>query len=711
MSKMKHSFPAPAGLSVPAAQEPRKLFSEADIFISPKGDDGAEGSLGAPVKTFEAARAILRGLRAEGRTGTLKIAVMAGEYRINGFKLTDEDSDSQWRVYGDGEVIINGGAALFDGEELNSDEISRLHGDAVHAVRKYDLKKAGLTCDDWDRIYPIGAYANSKQYDSHKEGVSCEVFCDGNRMTLARYPNTDEYLRLDGVFDQGQPFEYPPQNYFHEYGELRNPEPGIYAVSDKVNERIKTWRSHEDIWIFGWFYHDWADSSTPVKKFDTNRRKVYPEYVSKYGARAGAPFFFYNVFEELDAPGEYYIDRENGILYVYPTSENPTVEISVAKEPLLCIENACNVTIDGFVLKCTRSDAIVINGDGCVVENCDIHGVYGNAAKINGTGNTFRLCEISHTGRGGVIVNGGSRDELVPGNNLIENCLFHNWGEVYMTYNPAVGLNGVGNRCAHCEMFDAPHMAIGYGGNDNIVEYNIIRNVVRRSSDAGAIYSGGDWFAYGNIVRYNCFFDVTGDGDQYPFCLYWDDTLSGQTAYGNYIINTGNAGAHIGGGRNNKLFGNVIVNAGEAILYDDRGRDGILNHGWAHASYETPGGGYWRQFGKFRFREGIWAEKYPELKEIHDDFNRIDDPGFQVNPTGAFVSGNIVIQPEKDSVGWIADSVYKYGTVENNPLFKSAEDAGLDGDYMPLPGSAAQKALPDFVKIPVSEIGRKFVRR
>ena len=64
-------------------------------------------------------------------------------------------------------------------------------------------------------------------------------------------------------------------------------------MSQKDNERVRTWKSHDNIWAYGYFFWDWADSSTPVT-FDTEHRRFYPIFVSMYGARAGALYYFYN---------------------------------------------------------------------------------------------------------------------------------------------------------------------------------------------------------------------------------------------------------------------------------------------------------------------------------------------------------------------------------------------------------------------------------
>ncbi len=51
-------------------------------------------------------------------------------------------------------------------------------------------------------------------------------------------------------------------------------------------------------------------------------------------------------------------------------------------------------------------------------------------------------------------------------------------------------------------------MAIGWSGNENIIEFNEIYNVVLETNDAGAIYSGRDPSMQGNVIRYNYFHDI-----------------------------------------------------------------------------------------------------------------------------------------------------------------------------------------------------------
>ena len=71
--------------------------------------------------------------------------------------------------------------------------------------------------------------------------------------------------------------------------------------------------------------------STPIKSINDDKT-ITTEYCSKYGFKEGGYYYFFNVLEELDAPGEYYIDRDNGILYFYPPDENENSKIMLSNK-------------------------------------------------------------------------------------------------------------------------------------------------------------------------------------------------------------------------------------------------------------------------------------------------------------------------------------------------------------------------------------------
>ena len=683
-----------------------------DFHVAVNGSDEADGSAEHPFATIERAVQAVRAVKSKRRGVT--VCVHAGEYLTPGIALTAEDSGSTdcpivYRAYGDGEVILNGGVTLkaADFAPVSDDVRARLHGDAKDKVVAIDLTRYGLGPDDWGPVYPIGAFGTEKKYDAYQPGENCELFVNGQRMTLARYPS-EGFLRLGAVADVGDCFEFPEQNYYYDWNDRRNHAGGKYLMDKETTARLKTWQSLFGVWAYGYFYHDWADSSTPVDHFDLNHRAFFPAWVSRYGARKDALYFLYNVLDELDAPGEWYLDREKGTLYLYPPVplENARIEMTITQNSVICAENVNHVTFEGFTIKGTRGDAVTIKGSDNTVRRLTVYGVMGNAVDAEGYRNLVTECDISHTGRGGIHLAGGDRETLVPGNNRADNNLIHDWAEVYMMYNPAVRLDGVGNVCSHNEIYNSPHSAIFHYGNDHVVEYNVIHDVVLHSSDAGAIYSGQDWAGQGCVVRYNCLYRA-GAGEFRPDGIYFDDMLSGQSAYGNLVIDVKKNGFLIGGGRDNMICNNVVVNCGTGIKYDDRGRDAFVGNGWARAAvinYET--GSMWKRLRAVPYRSDVWAKRYPALARVSLDFDDPDNPDFPVNPANSVVKDNIVIDAGGE-LGVIREDVARFSDVSGNAVFASEEAAGFEPDeYVLKPDAPALKHAPGFKNLPIEKMGR-----
>ena len=177
--------------------------------------------------------------------------------------------------------------------------------------------------------------------------------------------------------------------------------------------------------------HDWADASTPLLKIEPKNRLIYPKYVAYYGCRKGADYYFYNVLEELDAPGEYYLDRETGVLYFYAYEDGDTIEISLSDKPVIKIDGAENITIQEFTAKCCKSHGITVKGNNCLIKGCTVMNVAEYGITVSGYGNTVDGCEVTRTGKGGISVVGGDRETLTPGNNLVINNYIHHFSEVF----------------------------------------------------------------------------------------------------------------------------------------------------------------------------------------------------------------------------------------------------------------------------------------
>ena len=703
---------APSGLSQFSKKE-AELIMNADFYVSTKGNDSNIGSFDSPFATIEKARDAVRSLDKTGRKG-ITVAVMAGDYRTSSIEFTKEDSGTAecpitYCIYGDGEVVINGGITLKPDsfkKVTDSDMLSRLSDSAKEKVLCADLKEYGLTADDWGKIYAIGSYNTAAKYDGdYVGGLYCELFVNDRRQTLARYPN-EGYLYTEKVLQTGYGRESDGAlTAVENWDEVRNPAPDIYGISKDLSERIASWKTLEDVWMFGFWKYDWADASSPVGDFNAEKRTLSPKFVSTYGTKTDAPYYFFNVFEELDAEGEWYLDRENGIIYLYADGDltDSAIDMSVTEKPVITVNDCEYITFDGFTVKGTRSDGITAVGNNLTVQNCLIKNVAGNALSLDGYNNLAYANEITRTGKGGISINGGDRETLTAGNSKADNNLIHDWSEIYQTYQPAVTLGGVGNICSHNEMFNSPHEAITYGGNNHIIEYNNIHDVCLLTDDAGAIYAGRRWDFYGTVIRYNAVYNLGSDGHR-PCGIYMDDALSGQTIYGNLLINVPSIALHLGGGRDLQVKNNIVVNCNDrSISYDDRAREGVVNNGWfTHSSQKN--GDMWQLLFESPWQTETWKKAYPQMQKFSDNFDDTDNPDFVPNPAYSDVSSNIIVNLNGE-LGDISDAANRFSKVDGNLLFKTSESETVFEN--PDGGNYKLKNAPDgFEQIPFDMIGR-----
>ena len=699
--------------------EVKREMTEGDFYVSMTGDDASAGTKDAPFRTLERAMEAVRGTDKTGRRG-LTVCIEAGEYRVSSLTFGAADSGTAdcpvtYRADG-GEVILHAGVTLRPEDFRPAREFpaiaDRLTFDAQEHVVVLDLTQEpyGLTAKDWGRISAIGSYNTADKYDGDWTGpLYCELFVNDARQSLARYPD-DGFLLTEEVVKMGQGKEYDDSHRTREnWDELRNPEPDVYRVSDELAERIGRWKDLRDVWMFGFWKYDWADASTPILSFDKATRELTPRFISLFGTRTDAPYYFFNVLEELTAAGEWYLDRENGLLCLWKPENFAAarIDLSLSETPVIQGE-ADHVVFDGLTICGTRSDAVVLRGDDVTVQNCLVKNVAGNALCLTGSDNRALRNEITHTGKGGIVLTGGDTDTLRAGNCKAENNLIHDWSEIYQTYQPAVTLCGVGNVCAHNEIYNSPHEAITYTGNNHLIEYNLIHDVCLLSDDAGAIYAGRSWVWYGNVIRYNCIYALGSEGHA-PNGIYMDDALSGQEITGNLLVNVPRYALHLGGGRDLHVTGNIIINAGDrAVSYDDRARDGALNGGWF--DHAAKGGDMWTALYASPWQSGVWQTAFPQYKAMTDDFTKSDTAGFIPNPANSTLQGNVIFD-RRSSIGEVAKAASRFGSIGGNviyPLYRINTffaDAA-NGDYRIRDLEKLQKEIPAFREIPLDRIGR-----
>ena len=174
-----------------------------------------------------------------------------------------------------------------------------MHEKARGSVQQIDLRPLG--------IHEFGAM-KSRGFGRPTTPAHCELFFDGKPMTLARWPNEGEWAQIAG-FPEAQ-----AQNDGHG-GKIGRLEDGFSFSGD----RPLGWKDTSDLWVHGYWSWDWANSYERVASLDREQRliKTAPPH-GQYGFRKGQRFYFLNVLEELDQPGEWFLDREAGMLYFWP---------------------------------------------------------------------------------------------------------------------------------------------------------------------------------------------------------------------------------------------------------------------------------------------------------------------------------------------------------------------------------------------------------
>lgn len=710
------AFTAPA-LTTPTEKEDDVPMG--DFYVSTKGNDENDGTKESPFLTIERAKEAVRNADKSGKNG-ITVCIEAGEYRVSSLEFTKEDSGTAecpitYCSY-NGEVVLNGGVTLKQNDFKSVKEYpefaERLTSEAQENVVAVDLTEEpySLTKEDWGKIYAIGSYHTAESYDGDYTGpLYCELFVNDIRQNLARYPDNG-FLYTEEVVKTGLGKESDGAlTEVENWKDIRNPETDIYRVNPELAERIAGWKNHDEVWMFGFWKYDWADASAPMGYFNKETGEISPKFVSLYGTKEDAPYYFFNVAEELTTQGEWYLDRENGLLCMWKPEnfETAQIDLSVTLNPIINAQ-ADYLVFDGITVKGTRGDGVLITGNNNTVQNCLIKNVAGNALVMTGYNNLAYNNEITRTGKGGIYISGGDTVTLTPGNSKADNNYIHHWSEIYQTYQPAVTLEGVGNICSHNEMHDSPHEAITYRGNNHIIEYNNIHDVCLLSDDAGAIYSGRSWIWYGNVIRYNCIYNV-GSGDHKPDGIYLDDALSGQEIYGNLLVNIPRNSIHIGGGRDNIVKNNIIVNSGKnAVYFDERAREGALENGWfTHAHIGT--GDMWDALYNSPWQSEIWQEAFPQYKNLTDDIKKANTAEYIPNPA-CTIKDNLIVNQYKD-IGDIYKASKKFSDISDNAIFliTKADEVFVDadsGNYAIKDIEELRKTMPEFKEIPIEKIGR-----
>lgn len=564
------------------------------------------------IHTLGAALDEVRRLRT-ANSGLIEIRIAPGAYRVEK-TLEITQADGALRIVGDSHRLprLVGARQLANWQPVRDEQIaSRLKSAARANVLECDLDAAGVS--NLGEMKPRG-------FGMPSADAGLELFANGRPMQLARYPNPDAadggWLRIAST-------------------------PSASSIKYKDDEP-KSWLLDADIWAMGYWQFDWAESYEPVRKLDAAAHTVdFGNAHFSYPPAAGRRFFFLNVLEELDEPGEWYLDRPKHKLYFWPPSPILGLDVvaSTLDGPMFRINGDSDVEIQHLDLEDGRGGGIVIEGGRrnwirhCVIRNFGRFGVDISGASDSGVS----ACDLTGLGEGGISLSGGDRKSLTPAHLVASDNHLWSYSRWCRTYRPAISLAGVGNAARNNRIHDAPHEAILVSGNDHVIELNDIARVCTETGDAGAVYMGRDTTMRGVIVRFNRFSDMapkvnTAGNYTEVMGVYLDDCWAGTLVFGN-IFDMKGVGIMLGGGRDNSVINNVFLNCSPAIHFDARGKS------WA-AKYFTRAGewSFLEKIDAMNVTQPPYSTEYPKLATVAST-----DVAF---PGGCVIDSNVCLGGE-----------------------------------------------------------------
>lgn len=458
------------------------------IFVSPAGDDVNPGSQAKPFATLAKAQVAAR--QAKGKS-PMTVWLRGGTYYLpEPLVFTAEDSGAAnapviWQAWPDEQPVLSGGVRL------------TLKWEAFHDGIMKAQVPAGFATD--------------------------QLFVNGERQTLARFPNFDPTIRiLNG-----------------------------YAKDALSPVRAARWADPRGGFIHAMHQHMWGDFHYRITGKDAAGRLTY-EGGWQNNRRMGMHEeyrFVDNIFEELDAPGEWFLDAKSGTLYFHPPAgldlATATVE-GVRLRHLIEFREAEArpvkfISLHGLTFRhaartfmdnkepLLRSDwttyrggAVFFNGaEDCALEDCLLDQLGGNAISVNNYNRRIRIraCEIAKAGANGVAFVGdpqavrsplfeynqvqelarldrtpGPKTDNFPADCRVEDCLIYLTGRVEKQTAAVQIAMAQAITVRHCSIYDLPRAGINIGDGcwgGHIIEFCDVFDTVKETGDHGSFNAWG----------------------------------------------------------------------------------------------------------------------------------------------------------------------------------------------------------------------------
>ena len=271
------------------------------LYVSPDGDDSAQGSYDKPLASVAAAKE-----KAKQLSDITSVIFRAGTYTIDKTLAFDKDdkSDIVYKAYNNEKVVFTSGNPYTGFEECT-----------VNGVRAFK-KDIGKGTD-----FNI-------------------LFNEETTLSRARYPESGYLYVSDVTDDDILPGDDKTDPYHAEFL-------GMYIDKNKFSD----FKNIEDVEIK--LLHFWKDETLLIKAYEDTGHISFNK-MSTMRINKNDRFFLQNVFETLRKPGQWYLDKTEGVLYVIPestdTPENYTVWGSTT-ETMISVDGVDSVSFENIIFR------------------------------------------------------------------------------------------------------------------------------------------------------------------------------------------------------------------------------------------------------------------------------------------------------------------------------------------------------------------------
>ncbi len=538
------------------------LAQQADVFVSPNGNDGWSGKVPAPaggdgpVLTLKRAQELVRQRRQQAPDQAVTVLVRGGVYELaEPLVFVPEDSGSEaapvrYAAYPGEKPVISGGARIGGWQAADA--------------------------NTWVASLP-----------QDLRGVAIRRFYVNNlRRTLARMPNEGEYFRVA---------ETPLAITDPATGEEKNPSKEAFRFTAGD---LHAWPRLNEIDAV--VMRNWESAILPLASVDEATRMVVFTGPMKWDMHVGSRYYVQGFREALDAPGEWWVDREQGQVYYRPLPGETMAKVQavvprLAQLVILKGEPAVGryvehiqfvglafANTDNRVPATGHSDwqaAVTIEGaiqaDGA--RNIEIRdgevrniGWYGIWFRRGCADNVVDHCELRDLGAGGVRIGETGRQTGVnaTGGNIVNNCLIHDGTTDYYGAIPVWIGQASDNKVLHNEICDFNYSGVSVGWSWGFAETTCHRNEIAWNHlhhlgrnvlyDMAAIYTLG--ISTGSTIHHNLIHHVWGFVEGYGAGgIYPDEGSTGLLIENNITYLTQSGGLTVHYGRENVVRNNIFA--------------------------------------------------------------------------------------------------------------------------------------------------------